>query len=163
MDLVGPLPTSTTGECWIFTAVDVLSSYVVLRSATSKTMEEIARILWSLMCEYGTMKILQSDNSSEFVNQVIRSLTTLYGVDHRLITPYHVRADGLMENCNKHIGRALKKLMAGSTGYWPDWLPAIQLALNTTMSERHKPSAFALVFGRSFNDWMTCKKQLIVV
>jgi hypothetical protein len=47
----------------------------------------------------------------------------------------------------------LKKLMAGSTRYWPDWLPAIQLALNTTMSERHKSSAFALIFGRSFNEF----------
>ena len=100
------------------------------------------------------MKILQSDNGSEFVNQAVRKMTELYGVDHRLITAYHASSDGLVENRNKQVGRILKKLMAGSTGYWSDWLPAIQLALNTLVSERHKSSAFALMFGRAFNEFV---------
>jgi hypothetical protein len=107
MDLIGPLPTSTSGKCWVMTLVDVCSRYTLLRALASKEMEEVAQVLWQVICEYGTMRILQSDNGAEFVNQVLRAMTTLYGIDHRLITAYNPRADVLVEGKNKQVGRII--------------------------------------------------------
>jgi hypothetical protein len=115
LDLIGPVPTSVLGNSWILTTVDVMSGYTILRALQTKGMEEVARALLCIMSEYGTMKILQSDNGSEFVNQVLQNLTQLYGIDQRLITPYNPRCDGQVENKNKQVGRILKKNVAGST------------------------------------------------
>ena len=97
IDLVGPVPTSSEGHTYIFSAADVMSAYVVLKALLNKTMECVARALWEVISEYGTMKILQSDNGTEFVNQVMHELTNMYGIDHRLITPYLPRANGLVK------------------------------------------------------------------
>ena len=85
IDLVGPLPVSE-GYIWIFVFVDVASDYVVLRAMKSKSMEDSSFTLWSVICEYGVMKVLQSDRGPEFVNEMIAGLTNMYGVDHRLIS-----------------------------------------------------------------------------
>ena len=54
-----------------------------------------------VITEYGTMKILQSDNGLEFVNTIIAQMVKLYGIDHRLITAYHLVANGMVERENK--------------------------------------------------------------
>ena len=96
------------------------------------------------------MKILQTDNGSEFANTVVRELTTLYGIDHRLSTPYHPRANGLVERQNKEVGRRLRKAMETATGRWQDWLPFVQMSLNHTENSRTKTTPFELMFGRPF-------------
>ena len=40
---------------------------------------------------------MQSNNGTEFVNSVITQLINLFGIDRRLITPYNLRTDGLVE------------------------------------------------------------------
>ena len=153
IDLVGPVPTSSEGHTYIFSAADVMSAYVVLKALHNKTMECVARALWEIISEYGTMKILQSDNGTEFVNQVMHELTNMYGIDHRLITPYLPRANGLVERKNKEIVRSLRKQMKGAAGPWHKNLPAIQLALNVKTTDRTKSAPFTLMYGRPFNEF----------
>ena len=93
------------------------------------------------------MKILQSDNGSEFVNAILSELTESYGIDHRLITPYHPQANGLVERRNKEVARSIKKSMEGSVGAWELWLPTVQLGLNVQVNQRTATTPFALMFG----------------
>jgi transposase InsO family protein len=97
IDLIGPLDISSDGSNYILTIVDVLSGFTLLRALKTKAMDEMARTLWITFCDYGPPKILQSDNGTEFVNSIIGQLSQLYGIDHQLITPYHPRANGLVE------------------------------------------------------------------
>ena len=53
MDLIGPLPKSVAGNCWVMTLVDVCLRYTILRALRSKEMEEVAQALWQVICEYG--------------------------------------------------------------------------------------------------------------
>ena len=153
IDLIGPLPISHEGFTFILTIVDVLSGYTVLEPLKDKSMQSLARALWKVICSYGTMKILQSDNGSEFVNSTLSELTQLYGVDHRLITPYHPQANGLVERTNKEVSRSIKKFMEGSMGSWESWLPTVQLGLNVQVHKRTGTTPFALMFGRPFNEF----------
>ena len=77
----------------------------------------------------------------------------MYGVEHRLTTAYHPRANGLVERQNKEVSRALKKYMVGATGEWENWLPLIQLSLNTHTNQRTASKPFELMFGRAFNNF----------
>jgi hypothetical protein len=97
MDLVGPLPPSEKGYSYVMTLVDVMSGYCILRAIKGKSAKDVAKVLWKVICEYGTMKILQSDLGPEFVNKVVQDMTEMFHIDHRLITAYHPRADGLVE------------------------------------------------------------------
>ena len=151
IDLVGPIPISEQGCDYYLTCVDVMSGYTVLRALKGKAMDTVATAIWGVFCEYGTPKIIQSDNGTEFVNQLLRQLLMTFGVEHRLITAYHPRANGLVERTNKDASRILKKVMIGATQMWEQWLPAIQLALNTRVLERTGSTPFAVMHGRTFN------------
>jgi hypothetical protein len=153
IDLVGPLPMSEEGFTNILTIVDVCSNYTVVRPLRNKDMETIGRELWKVFADYGTPKILQSDNGTEFVNQVLDAMRVVYGIDHCLITAYHPRANGLVERRNKEVSRALRKFCEGTFGAWQDWLPLVQISLNDAVSERTGTAAFSLMFGQKFNDF----------
>jgi hypothetical protein len=66
-----------------------------------------------IFCEYGTPKILQSDNGLEFVNRVMKAMTIIHGIDHKLIIVYHSSANGQVERRNKEVSKALKKFTEG--------------------------------------------------
>ena len=80
------------------TIVDVCSGYTVIRSLKNKEIETISKCLWTVFCEYGTPQVLQSDNGTEFVNQVMKTLSVIYGIDHRLSTAYHPSANSFLRN-----------------------------------------------------------------
>ena len=109
---------SDNGFQWIMTVIDVMTGFTLLRALHTKEMSEVALNLWLIISDFGSPRILQSDNGTEFVNSVIHELINLYGIEHRLITAYNPRADGLVERKNKEIGRLLKKQMKGSTAQW---------------------------------------------
>jgi hypothetical protein len=51
-------------------------------------MESIAATLWSLFCDFGVPKIIQSDNGTEFVNRCIKAMTSTFSIDHRCVAAY---------------------------------------------------------------------------
>jgi len=151
IDLIGPLPESGDKYNYILTIVDVLSGYTVLKALKTKSMEEVARNLWETIADYGPPKILQSDNGSEFSNQVIEQLSKLYGIDQRFITAYNPRANGKVERKNKEVVRSLKKMIIGTKDKWELWLPTIQFALNQKEQKDTGSTPFSLMFGREYN------------
>ena len=151
VDLIGSLPTADSGATYILNVVDVCTGYSVLRSINNKNMEIVARELWKIFTDYGTPKIIQSDNGTEFVNKLLGAMTKLYGIEHRLITAYNAHADGLVERKNKDVEQILRKYLEGAFGAWDDWLPMVQIAVNDAINQRTKSAPFSLMFGRKFN------------
>jgi RNase H-like domain found in reverse transcriptase/Integrase core domain/Integrase zinc binding domain len=153
IDLIGPHTESNNGYNFILNAVDVLSGYCILRPLKTKSEDEVAQTLLSIICEYGPPKIIQSDQGTEFLNKVVKALLNTYGIDHRIISAYHPSADGLVERKNKEVSRLLKKLMEGNSSNWQYFLPTIQLSLNNTDLTRTGSTPISLMFARKFNDF----------
>src|SRR5690348_5638690 len=114
IDLIGPLRTSIGGYNYILTVICACTNYTVIRALKNKELETVAKALWMIFCEYGTPRVLQSDQGTEFVNQALEAMKIIYGIDHRLSTAYHPCANGLVERQNKEVSRALKKFTEGT-------------------------------------------------
>jgi transposase InsO family protein len=138
IDLVGPLPTSDGGATFILNVVDVCTGYTVLRAINNKEMKTIAEELWKIFTDYGTPKIVQSDNGKEFVNQLVQALHNTFGIEHRLITTYHPNANGLVERKNKDVEQVLRKYLEGVYGTWDKWIPMVQIVVNEAINRRTK-------------------------
>ena len=126
----------------------LFTRYVVLYALKSKSAEAVARKLFKLSRFYGVPRILQSDNGSEFVNQVIAQLLELLGVEHRLVTAYHPAANGAVERSNGIIKAMFKKRLHGNIPAWPTALPMVQLDMNNQVISTTNSTPFALMFGR---------------
>src|SRR5690606_3138762 len=68
-------PTSNQGNVYALVIVDVCSRFVFLRAIPNKEAATISNQLFDLFCLIGFPKIIQSDNGSEFVNSIVKTLT----------------------------------------------------------------------------------------
>tara|TARA_R110002050_G_scaffold300741_1_gene472177 strand:+ start:1078 stop:4374 length:3297 start_codon:yes stop_codon:yes gene_type:complete len=149
IDILGPLPTSLKGYNFILVVVDIATRFSILRAMRTKTMEEVAWLLWGVFSDFGTPMILQSDNDPSFVGKVVQALKEHCGIDHRLVLPYHPQANGAAEVHVKLSKKLLLKLMRGNLDCWELYVPAVQMGLNSRISGRHNSSPFAVMFGRA--------------
>lgn len=153
------LPTSADGHTTLLVIIDVFTGFAILRACTSSTAEEIAKELWDVFCLFGFPKILQSDNGHEFVNDLMRVLVKLSGMEHRFISPYNPRADGKVERAIGTLVSVIKKMVHGSTTAWPMYVPFAQYAFNIKIASLTNSAPFALMFGRSPNEWKDYTKN----
>ena len=146
------LPVSPGGYTALLVIIDVFTGFVFLRPLKTNSAEIVARKLWKVCCIVGIPKIIQSDNGSEFCNDVIRALVKLTGMDHRLIAPYNPRADGKVERAIGTVASVIKKHLHGTEKHWPLYVPFAQLSFNNKVSSLTSSSPFVLMFGRELNE-----------
>ena len=150
VDLAGPLPRSPRGNVYLLVLICLFTRFVFLRALPSKEAQIVAAVLYLIFCEAGFPDILQSDNGPEFVNGIIDRLLELMQADHRLITAYNARANGVAE---RHVGlsiSSIRKMLEGALVNWDLKLASTQLALNTRVVELHGSAPFSMFYARSF-------------
>ena len=151
MDLSTHLPPSSDGYVALLAVICVYTGFVILRPLKDSTAATIARKLWKIFCLIGWPRILQSDNGPEFVNEILRALIKLTGIDHRLISPYNPRADGKVERVIGSTMMIIKKLLHGAKQNWSIYVPFAQVTFNDKVASLTGSSPFSLMFGRSLN------------
>src|SRR5262249_11983552 len=142
VDLAGPFPTSADGSNYLLVMVDVATRFVFLRPLTDKRAETVARVLLHIFADVGFPKIIQSDNGSEFVNALITNVTKAVGIDHRLVTPYHPQANGLVERNVQTAIAAIRKQLRGAKQEWTRYVAGVQLAMNSKVAAIHGSTPF---------------------
>ncbi|GJJ75097.1 hypothetical protein EMPS_07455 [Entomortierella parvispora] len=97
--------------------------------------------------------------NGEFVNQVMLAMTSEFNVDHRLLTPYHPRGNGVAERHVKVAVDILKKEHHQKQDTWDLHVPMAQLAMNTRIVALHNSSPFSLFFARKANGFRNYSKS----
>src|SRR5262249_3465721 len=138
VDLAGPFPTSRNKNHFLHVLIDVHSRFILLKAIPDKCMETIAYLWLDIFTIFGFPKIIQSDNGTEFVNQAVAKLVEASKVDHRLISPYHPRANGVAERAVKTVIATTTKLLTGVKNQWDAYVPFVQYCLNQKVAERHR-------------------------
>ena len=129
---------------------------VILNPIPDKCANTIAQLWTQIFCLFGFPKVIQSDNGTEFVNNIITQLAKKSGITHRLVTPYNPRANGSAERTVQTAVQLISKLIHGYKNNWDNYVNFTQYCINQKISERHKETPFFAAFGRranSFNDY----------
>jgi transposase InsO family protein len=152
VDLAGPFaPSSGEKHVYLMVMVDVATRFVFLRTLPNKETATIAAALFKVCCDVGFPMIIQSDNGKEFVSALVQTWTTAAGIDHRLISPYHPRANGLAERNVQTAKATIYKHLKGKEGDWAMYVPQVQFFINTKIANIHNSTPYSLMFGRSHN------------
>jgi transposase InsO family protein len=77
----------------------------IVRSITSATIINKLRKIFAV---HGICNEIVSDNGSQFVSEEFKSYLEELGIKHTRITPYWARANGLVENFNKSLKKAIR-------------------------------------------------------
>ena len=124
IDVIGPLEMSEEGNRYIITAIDCFTRWPEARPVKAANAETIIRFVWEeIICRYGTIETIQTDQETEFVNQKFQQFCKDKGIHHHIITAYHPQANGMIERLNGTIKRTLMKI-ANESYEWDKALPA---------------------------------------
>ena len=94
----------------------------------NKTRVEVSTWIYeNIFCRYGVTDIHISHRGKEFLNNMARELYKRCGVKHRIMTPYHLQANGMIEHLNRTTGEMILKMMQAKNKQkdWVDYLPTV--------------------------------------
>ena len=151
VDLAGPFPVESKGNRFLLVLVDVCTRFVFLRPIPNKEALTVATTLFDIFTDIGFPRILQSDNGKEFANQVLEVMVDEMGMQHRLVTPYHPRGNGVAENHVKTACNIIRKEIADQKDSWAKHVKKAQMAMNTRIVALHNSSPYSLFFARKFD------------
>lgn len=154
VDTLGPLPVVSHGMAYVLVLIDVFTRFIFLRAMPDKSALTVSRVLYDWFCLFGHPKVIQSDNGTEFINNVISELSLLYGWHHRKVVPYHPQGNGIAERAVQTSLNHLRKSLDGSIGNWALLIPALQLKINQRTTAIHRSTPFDVMFARSLNPFM---------
>ena len=148
MDLIGRFPTSSKGNCYALTVIDLLTNFVWCIPIETKTADEVvSAYLKHVFAEYGgSMKIL-SDNGTEFKNQLFANVAQQLSMKQVFSSPYYPEGNGRIENFHKFLKTCIRKHVNQDIE-WDDVTHLACAAYNFVPNQHSKESAFYLMFGR---------------
>jgi transposase InsO family protein len=147
------LPAADGGFEYVLVGIDVCSSYTLLDILPAITADEIARRWQEHWATFGYPRQVGTDGASHFNNALTLALTSIHGIEHHFTTAYHPQSNGLVENAVKTAKHVIAKCMGACIEQWPLYLKQLQFYMNTKEKEKTGSTPFALMFGRSPNQF----------
>jgi hypothetical protein len=153
VDTFGPLPEDSVGNKFVITIVDTFTRYVELYAIKDTTAELAVRPLLDHIGRYGCPQAIQSDNGSQFVNELIAELIRIVGTEHIRTLQYSKEENAIVERANKEALRHLRALVfsVGTHVHWSLRLGLVSRILNSTVHESIGCNPAALLYGNSIN------------
>ena len=145
VDILGPLPESSTGNSNILVAGDYFMKWLEAYAIPNQEADTVARIrVDQMFCWFSLPEQLHPDQGKQFESAVIQEICNLLGIKKTRTSPYHPQCDGLVERSNRMLldmlatttrsHQLFKVCMAynmsvhASTGYTPFFLMFVRQA-----------------------------------
>ena len=104
--------------------------------------------MWkNIVCKFGVLKVLVSDNGRQFDNALFRDFCLHFGIQNYYSSPAHPQASGQVEIANRFLLKIIKTRLKGVKGVWPDELPRVLWAHRTTLRIPTGETPFKLAYG----------------
>jgi transposase InsO family protein len=153
VDTIGPLPEDNRGNKFVLTIVDTFTRYVQLYAIVDVTAQVAIPPLLDHIGRFGCPTAIQSDNGSQFVNELVEELLRIVGTEHIRTLQYSKEENGIVERANKESLRHLRALVF-SVGTHTDWslrLGLVSRILNSTVHDSIGVNPSSLLFGNVIN------------
>ena len=148
VDLFGPLAVTEKQNKFICVITDAFSKYAEIVAIPNKEAKTVADAIFdNWITRFSTPSQIVTDNGKEFCNQICKKLFSRLQILHSTTTPYHPQSNAGAEIFNKTLKRYLQSFLSAPFLEWEQYLPAIRICYNTSVSKATQASPFSLVFG----------------
>jgi hypothetical protein len=148
VDLMGPYTPGRNQSKYLLTVVDQFSKYVELIPLRTATAEIVVQKLWSILCHFGLVRCIISDNGTQFTSNIYTNWCEKLGITTFHISAYHPQAN-IVERYNQTI----KSCIVATISRCKDWdrhLDELGFALRSAVSDSTGFSPGYLMTGREF-------------
>lgn len=151
MDIMGPLPTSHSGNTYILTIQDLLTKYSVAVPLRHAGAIDVAEALVNeFICVYGAPRAWLTDQGTHFLNSLMRTIARKFGITRFQATAYRPQTSGSIERSHHVLWEYLKQVVKDKEN-WDEYLKLASFSYNTSVHEGTGYSPHELVFGKTAN------------
>ena len=150
IDLIGRLPESKEGHCYILCITDHFSRFTWLKPLKSKTKESMVKAFTEFTLENGTPISICADRGTEQRNELFLSMCQALGTKIRFTTAYRAMSNGSTENRNREVGNLLAFFLKAKGGEWCNYLRETASSLNASHHSTIGDTPFFVHHGRDF-------------
>lgn len=148
MDVMGPLPTSHSGNSYILTIQDLLTKYsLAIPLEHAGAVDIVEAFTNEFICIYGAPRALLTDQGSHFVNSFMRTIARKFKISRCTTTAYRPQANGSIERSHHVLWEYLKQVIDDRRD-WDTYLKVACFSYNTSVHEGTKYTPHELVFGK---------------
>jgi len=136
MDILGPLPSTKSGNCYLLVVVDCFSKWVEafpLKNFRAKTVAEV--FVNKVVSRHGVPLEIHTDQGKCFESKLFKEMTQLLGIRKTRITALHLQSNGQVERQHHTILNYLAKFISESQKDWDKWIPLYLLAYRSFKHE----------------------------
>ena len=149
IDTIGKPPTTSKGNRYAITCIDLLMSYVIAVPIPNKAAESVVEVYLSgILSRTGVSMVCLSDNGSELKNSQMNTVPAQLGIKQIFSNPYRPQSNSQIENVHNFLKRTLTKFLSSSDAEWDEILPFACCCFNTTPTADDLDSPFFLMHGR---------------
>ena len=148
MDIVGPLPRSSSGKRYILVICDYATRYPEAVALRSIDANNVAEELIKVFARVGVPEEILTDQGPNFISQLLSEVYQLLHIKPIRTTPYHPQTDGLVERFNHTLKAMLRKTAAEEGKDWDRLLPYLLFAYREVPQASTGFSPFELLYGR---------------
>ena len=144
MDVVGPLPRSSSGNKYILVMCDYATRYQEATPMKTVDAEHVAEELVTMFARVGVPSEILMDQGTKFMSKLLSELYRLLHVRPIRTSPYHPQTDGLVERFNETLKSMLHKTAVEGKD-WDKLFPAISAEV---LQASTGFSRFELMYGQ---------------
>ena len=149
VDLVGPLPESEKGNCYIMVVGDYFSRWMEAIPIHNQEASTVAgKLVDEVFLHFSAPKQLHSDQGRQFESQLLSEVCKLLHVQKTRTTSYHPQSDGLVERFNRTMLAMLATCAKDNPLDWESYIRKVCMAYNTSVQASTGYTPFFLMFGR---------------
>lgn len=151
IDVVGPLPRSSSGHSYILSVSDCFSKFCLLfpmRNMLATTI--VKRLEEDVFLVFGVPLTILTDNGVQFKSHIFRKLTIEYQIKHLFVANYHPQANPV-ERTHRVLKTMLSSYVKDNHKTWSKFLPKVAWALRSAKHEVTEATPNLLIFGRELS------------
>ncbi len=148
VDFVGPLPTSKSGNQYLFTVRDTCSRWLEafpVRRANAKAA--ISKLVKDVFPRFGLPLTLKSDRGSHFTANFATDVAEVLGIPWHNTPAWNPKSNPV-ERAHRDLNSILTALCCKEPRMWEEYLPQALFALRTTRCRSTGMSPFEMLFAR---------------
>lgn len=149
LDIVGPLPKSLSGNCFVLTLQDDLSKFslgIPLPNHTAQTVAEAFTV--HFVCIHGIPDTILTDQGTDFMSKTFTEMCKLLKINKINSSAFHPQSQGGLERSHRTLKEYLRSFVDIKLTNWDVLLPYFFFTYNSTEHSSTKYQPYALVYGR---------------
>ncbi|KAL2249885.1 UNVERIFIED_CONTAM: Gag-Pol polyprotein [Sesamum indicum] len=147
IDIAGPFSPAQGQKKFLIMAVEYFSKWVEAEAVAKISKKEVISFIWkNIICRFGILRVLISDNGTQFQGKGIVEWCKELKIQQRFTMVGNPQANGQTEVTNRTILQHLKTRISSKRS-WVDELQGVLWAYCTTLRTVIGETPFYLVYG----------------